>query len=101
MRPQTGAKLRLWGIFQMTWTFDSPAEKAIFKELQGSSERASAILAHTLIDRRLKQHILSHIRNDTSLSKALFDSNHALGPFEPRCQLGCLLGLYSKNPTTT
>ena len=79
------------------WTLDHPKEAEYIQELTNSSDRAAAIIAHALVDTRLKATIKAALRQDKTIQDELFETGKGLESFYDRSTLGYLMSLYNKD----
>jgi len=69
----------------------------IYAEIQGSSDRATAIVSTAFIEDRLQRAICRRLVDDERTIKKIIAPNGALSGFDNKIQLGYLLGVYIKD----
>jgi hypothetical protein len=69
----------------------------IYAEIQGSSDRATAIVSTAFIEDRLQRAICRRLVDDERTIKKITAPNGALSGFDNKLQLGYLLGVYIKD----
>jgi DNA-binding MltR family transcriptional regulator len=78
------------------WYVEGKEEFAAVDELEGASDRASAIVASSLIETRLNQIIHLRLSDEPKILKELFRASGPLGNFSTKIDLALLLGLIGK-----
>src|SRR5437762_10597774 len=71
--------------------------KGIEEIEQTKSDRITAILGATILERDLRNAIEARLRADDDIVNKLFKPSGPLGPFETKAGLGFLLNIYDKS----
>jgi hypothetical protein len=74
--------------------FASEEEERVFKEIEKYTDRAAAIVAAVIIERRVEQQIVSRLHNHPKPLERLFRTSGPLGTFSAKIDLGHLMGIY-------
>ena len=79
------------------WTVRDPKiDWPIIEEIEEAGDRASAILAASLIEDRLEKAIKLFLHHHKEITPAMFESLGPLASFSAKTRMGFLLGIYSE-----
>lgn len=66
----------------------------VFQELRTAPDRSAAIVGGSLVEMVLQNVLIDHLHPDEKLTKEMFRSTGAFGPFATKIHLGKLVGVY-------
>jgi hypothetical protein len=74
--------------------FASDEEQKVFKEIESYSDRAAAIVAAVIVERRVEQQIVARLHNHPKPLDRLFRTSGPMGTFSAKIDLAHLMGIY-------
>lgn len=82
-------------VIAVTWFVSSDAHRIALEEIeQTKSDRATAVVAATLLENDLRNAIEARLLRNPNLINKLFKPSGPLGPFQTKADLGLLLGVF-------
>lgn len=82
----------------MTWILSSDSHRKALEEIQQTaSDRATALVGATLVERDLLNAIEARLVDDSDVVKKLFKPAGPIGNFGTKVELGYLLSIYDKS----
>jgi hypothetical protein len=76
------------------WSIRNDDEIQIWREIEATSDRVTAIVSAAFIEERVRDAISSRLLRDSKRVKKLFDPDGPIGTYDAKVLLGYLIGIY-------